>query len=254
MAKITCVYKIQSKQIPERVYIGSTVHYVDRICSHRNRLKKGTHNNRFLQSHYNKYGLEDLNFSMVEECPLENLKQREQFYIDTESNGAQFNLDKKVDNHIMGFKVKPPPMTEEHKKNLIEGGRKARAEGRYDNLYKANSGSFEKGMTPWNKGKPHSEEHKENLSKAWEKRKLTPMSDETREKISVANSGEKNPFYGKKHPPEVMERIASKIRGQKHPNKKSPEYLSEDHKRHIREGLLRYYAQKKQENSNEDGN
>lgn len=252
MAKITCVYKIQSKQIPERVYIGSTVHFVQRICTHRNNLKRGKHNNPFLQNHYNKYGLEDLEFSVVEQCPLEILKQREQFYIDTEPNNAQFNLDKKVDNHIMGFKAPTHPVTPENRQKMTEGLRIAAKEGRLS--HEANKGSFQKGMTPWNKNKPHSEEHKKNLSKAWEKRKLTPMSDETREKISVAHRGEKNPFYGKKHPPEVMERIASKIRGQKHPNKKSPENLSEDHKKHIREGLLRYYAQKKQENSNRDGN
>ena len=47
-------------------------------------------------------------------------------------------------------------------------------------------------------GKTHSKETKLKMKKAWEKRKLIPMSDETRQLISINHadvSGENNPFW-----------------------------------------------------------
>ena len=35
-----------------------------------------------LQRHYNKYGISDLLFSIIEECPIDILIQREQYHLD----------------------------------------------------------------------------------------------------------------------------------------------------------------------------
>ena len=83
-----------------------------------------------------------------------------------------------------------------------------------------------------------------------------PFSLDVRLKMSRNHAdfrGEKNPFFGKKHPPEVIEKIASKLRGRRYPNAKRAQTISDEHKQRIREGLLRYYANKKQENSEGNG-
>ena len=76
------------------------------------------------------------------------------------------------------------------------------------------------GRTAWNKGKAglsgnkngffgktHSDKQKEKWSK---ERKSSKHTDETKKKISEANSGVKNSFYGKSHTPEMLAYIASK--------------------------------------------
>ena len=71
---------------------------------------------------------------------------------------------------------------------------------------------FKKGMTSWCKGKPLSEEHKKNLSKAWiyekhvtpnfrmkisNKMKGRTFSPETRKKLSIAKMGKGHPAWNK---------------------------------------------------------
>jgi group I intron endonuclease len=76
----TGIYKIQSKSIPERMYIGSSknIHY--RKLTHLAHLRNGWHNHR-LQPHFNMYGESDLEFSVIELCDVSLLKTREQYYI-----------------------------------------------------------------------------------------------------------------------------------------------------------------------------
>lgn len=83
------------------------------------------------------------------------------------------------------------------------------------------------GVTPWNKGGHISEETKEKIRRANIGKKTSAqtrmklslskignqnakgnvLSEETRKKISSAVSGEKNPFYGKKHSKETKEKM-----------------------------------------------
>lgn len=60
------------------------------------------------------------------------------------------------------------------------------------------------------------------------------VSDETRAKISMANTGENNPFYGKHHTPETRAKISqtNKAQGIKPPSRKGT-ILSEEHKAKI---------------------
>jgi hypothetical protein len=44
--------------------------------------------------------------------------------------------------------------------------------------------------------RPFTTEHKKNLSKAWEKRRLTPVSPETRKKLSSSRQGKPSPNKG----------------------------------------------------------
>jgi group I intron endonuclease len=84
MAKIG-IYKIASICKPERIYVGSSVNIYYRWKDHKNHLAKGIlHAPHFIR-HYNKYGINDLSFSIIEQFEFqskEHLLQREQYYID----------------------------------------------------------------------------------------------------------------------------------------------------------------------------
>lgn len=73
------IYKIVSKNSGE-FYIGSSQNLRKRELDHFSLLKNKKHPNRYLQRVWNKY--KDLYFTIIEECSIESLIEREQFYID----------------------------------------------------------------------------------------------------------------------------------------------------------------------------
>ena len=82
---ISGIYKITSTLKPERVYIGSSIDIPKRWKDHLRRLRKGDHNFK-LQNHFNKYGEEDLIFSIIEEfqfISLDHLLSREDVYLNS---------------------------------------------------------------------------------------------------------------------------------------------------------------------------
>lgn len=83
----TGIYKIVSKNSGE-FYIGSSQNLRKRELDHLSLLRNKKHPNRYLQSVWNKY--QDLSFIIIEECPVESLVEKEQYYIDTLS--PKYNL------------------------------------------------------------------------------------------------------------------------------------------------------------------
>ena len=81
--KLPGIYLISSIMHPDRVYVGSAINTPTRKWRHFNELEKDIHCNSKMQRHVNKYGIDDLTFSIVEPCLPELLIQREQYYIDT---------------------------------------------------------------------------------------------------------------------------------------------------------------------------
>ena len=74
------IYKIVSKNSGE-FYIGSSQNLRKRELDHLSLLRNKKHPNKYLQSVWNKY--QDLFFIVVEECSIEFLIEREQYYINT---------------------------------------------------------------------------------------------------------------------------------------------------------------------------
>lgn len=60
------------------------------------------------------------------------------------------------------------------------------------------------------KGYTHSEETKRKISESKKDKTVGTLSEETKRKLSVALSGAKNPFYGKKHDPELKQKMNAK--------------------------------------------
>lgn len=79
---ITCIYKI-TNSINKRIYIGSAVNFRLRKNRHITSLNKNKHCNNKLQRFVNKYGIDKLSFSILEECEKQKLLEREQFYMDS---------------------------------------------------------------------------------------------------------------------------------------------------------------------------
>lgn len=151
---ISGIYKIQSKINPKRVYIGSSFNIHKRWQVHLNNLKHNNHHSIKLQRHFNKYGKNDLVFSIIIGCDKEDLITTEQFYLD--GYRPYFN-NCLIANSRLGIKA-----SKETKNKLSQA---------------------HKGMS----GLHHSEETKKKMSEAWKKRK--PVSEETKLKMSKAQKG-----------------------------------------------------------------
>lgn len=93
-----------------KFYIGSSVNIYDRAKTHFSKLSKNQHANNYLQNSFNKNGRESFTLELLEECGIELIVTREQYYIDTLK--PEFNLRKIAESNI-GI-----PMSEYSKKVL----------------------------------------------------------------------------------------------------------------------------------------
>lgn len=78
---ISGIYLIRNN-VNFKIYIGSSVSLKKRLNQHNNRLNLNVHENTLLQNSWNKYGENNFEFSVLEECRKGNLVEREQYYID----------------------------------------------------------------------------------------------------------------------------------------------------------------------------
>lgn len=76
------IYQIKNK-ITNEIYIGSSRDIEHRWSCHKGKPSWLRHPNMRLYQDFQKYGLENFDFSMVEECEESELRQREDFYIQT---------------------------------------------------------------------------------------------------------------------------------------------------------------------------
>lgn len=74
------IYEIFNRKTNKR-YIGSSANIEKRFKTHKRQLKNGCHNNYLLQKDWEKYGEKCFSFNVIEECDVENLLEREKYYI-----------------------------------------------------------------------------------------------------------------------------------------------------------------------------
>lgn len=72
-----------------KVYVGSSVNCISRLRVHLLKLRRRKHINKYLQCSWDKHGEINFKFEMVEFCAKENLKDREQFYINLLKSGSR---------------------------------------------------------------------------------------------------------------------------------------------------------------------
>jgi len=80
MSKFSGIYCILNKS-NNKVYIGQSKDCNKRLINHKTRLKNNKHSNEHLQSAFNKYGLENFTYSIIEECNQESIDEREIYWI-----------------------------------------------------------------------------------------------------------------------------------------------------------------------------
>ena len=112
------IYRIKNL-INNKIYIGSTKNIKARWAKHKTLLKHNKHQNIHLQKSWNKYGESAFIFEIIEECEIDNLLNREQFFIDS--------LDPEYNQTKITGKVE---MTPERRSKLSKAIIKAYKEGR----------------------------------------------------------------------------------------------------------------------------
>ena len=75
------IYCIENKTNGKK-YIGSSDDIEERWYYHRTKLKNKTHDNEHLQRSYNKYGIDNFEYYIVEKCSMKKLEEREDYYIE----------------------------------------------------------------------------------------------------------------------------------------------------------------------------
>lgn len=90
------IYQIKSN-LNNRIYIGSSIDIRRRWKIHKSQLSLGNHHSIILQRHYDKYGKDDLVFSILELCEEDNLIKVEQAYLDHKK--PYFNIRKTADSN-----------------------------------------------------------------------------------------------------------------------------------------------------------
>lgn len=189
--KISGIYRIESKIKPERIYIGSSVNIGNRWVCHLSNLRLNKHGSIKLQNHCNKYGIDDLIFTIITECEKEDLIKTEQSFLNSynpyfntrifaENNFGikrSFQYKKKMSESKKGKKRKP--FTDKAKKNMSEvrkghfvseETRRKIGEANKKRIISEETRDKFKNRIPYNKGKKMSEEQKEKISNAHKKR------------------------------------------------------------------------------------
>lgn len=92
----TGVYKILNK-ITGKMYIGYSTNIVSRWYGHKSQLRRNIHKNVYLQGAWNKYGEQNFEFIILEECLKNDLCKKEYFYIN------QYNST----NRLIGYNIEP---------------------------------------------------------------------------------------------------------------------------------------------------
>lgn len=95
--KISGIYQIKNV-INNKVYVGSSINLKNRLNTHKYTLKHNNHFNNHLQSSYNKHGVENFIFEIIEECDKEVLLERENYWIKNfRATDKNFGYNKRPD-------------------------------------------------------------------------------------------------------------------------------------------------------------
>lgn len=193
------IYKIENL-INHKVYIGKSINIKSRFNSHIKNLKNNKHINPHLQKSWNKYGPENFSFEVIEECSVEQLNDREIYWL----NYYGSYLSSKNYNVIQagsggkGDEEWRQKISNSVKNHYINGDYNCRKKGTRNWITKENKclhikkSELDKYLIDgWKIGRP-------------------PRDEETKRKISLKVSGEKNGFYGKKHTEETRKKLHKK--------------------------------------------
>lgn len=172
-----------------KVYIGQSKNIDKRWKEHRYELNRGIHHSIHLQRAWSKYGEDRFEFEIIETCSDQNTAdERERYWIeeyDSTNKNKGFNLESG------GNRFKK--LSEETKRKI---GRANKYHYHKKNKYILNSPEVIKRRSESNTGKKRSKEFRDKMSK-----------------IASQRTGERNPFYGRKHTKEFRRMMSERFTG-----------------------------------------
>lgn len=159
-----------------QVYIGQSGNVIGRIKGHKISLRLNNNHNQHMQKSYNKYGLDNFTFEVLETnitCPLV-VDFKERFYIKKyDSMNPKKGYNKESGGNCNKF------VSEETKK--LQSNAKTGERHHYFGKFRESHPAF---------GNKHTEEHKNKIRKM---QTGTKRSKETKNKLSEKKMGIKNP-------------------------------------------------------------
>jgi group I intron endonuclease len=206
------VYKI-SNIVSGRYYIGYSTNINKRFTVHRSKLKQNCHDNIFLQRAYNLDGEDNFKYDIIHICDTEDeakeieltyladLSIRNIIYNLNYNNGGGDLLTNHPDKEAIRAKILKSQNETLSKMTSEERSKKYGKLGERNGMY----------------GKTHTEEVRKKISEI-NKGRICPnkgkkTSEETKQKLSEnakLRIGEKNPFFGKHHTEETIQKIREK--------------------------------------------
>lgn len=174
-SKIIGIYMIRNKS-NGKVYIGQSVDIYLRWKSHKKNLQKGCHRNIHLQNAWNKYGEDNFEFLIIEECNEDRLTKQEQYWIDFYGGLNSTDNYNKRDAGSIGH------LSVEHKHKISLGNKGKIHSAEWVNKHR----QAIKGRPSWNKGLTVKDER---VQKYVRKVGCFHHTEETRLKISKTKKG-----------------------------------------------------------------
>lgn len=203
------IYKIVNK-INQKFYVGQTVNFRSRKSHHLGELRRGVHQNPFLQRSFKAYGEENFDFEVIEEYTFpedyskdyirEYLASREIYFMWTLK--PEYNSNYNITESCIGIKMTEETvekmrkaltgrkLSKEHKKKVSEGLIKCFEERGYSHTeeQKNKISKSKKGIKKTSEhiekhrqallGGNHTEEHKKKISESLKGREFTEAHKE----------------------------------------------------------------------------
>jgi group I intron endonuclease len=209
--KISGIYKI-TNTVNGKYYLGSSDNIKNRWKSHLYSLRHNKHHSIHLQRAWNKYGEKNFIFELVEEVDKNVLLEREQYHLDTLTpwdDNVGYNVSKSASGgDLISYHPNIDEIREKQRINTIN---------RWNNLSEKEKELYSEKMS--GDGNPN---WKGGIS--YIKFKCPICGKETKTVNNEAKScmdckdisGEKNPFFGKKHSNETKIKLRLSHIGKKH--------------------------------------
>lgn len=209
---VSGIYEIRSKIKPDRVYIGSTVNLKKRWQDHSDGLKFKRHGNPKMQMHVNKYGIDDLDYSIIIYCGRDDLLKMEQLFID--ERNPYFNICRTAGSRL-NCKLSEETIEKVRQANIGKKQSEETKQKRSKSLMghavseKSREASRKNGKIQFPVGRKLSPEAIAKIIARTRGVKRKPHSEETKRRIGLKSKG-------RKYSAEARQKISEALIGNQH--------------------------------------
>ncbi|MDK2600541.1 NUMOD3 domain-containing DNA-binding protein [Bacillus stercoris] len=209
------VYKI-TNIVTGKYYIGSSYNCEERWKGHLKGLRNSKHVNNHLQHAFDKYGIDNFTFEIIHALPVDEARDKEQWYIDNFYD-EMHNISRTA--YDGGDLISYHPRKDEIVAQMTESVRQ-----RYKNMTDEDKekqwGYIQEKGNPM-QGRKHTDESRRKMSESSKgipsankgKKVHSPENIALFSKLASERTGEKNPFYGRQHSEELKQMLSEKFKG-----------------------------------------